>query len=218
MATTMSTQDKKRFVRRLAATGRGFADQQGFRVTNNPAALFQLLCLSVLLRRPGDPRRSARTALALRDAGGDSAARLARSSYESRAALLRAHARRDADELATSLGELAVQVTERYGGDLRRLRAVSRYDAARERVALTRLPAVDDEVVVLFFREVQALWAEVPPSADRRALAAARRLGLGRSADDLAALAGGRESERLAWLVGALAMVDLDNRYRQIAA
>lgn len=214
----MNTEDKKRFVRRLAGAGRGFADRQGFRVTNNPAALFQLLCLSVLLRRPGDPRRSARTALALRDGGGDSAARMTRSSWENRAALLRACGRRDADELATSLGELAASVTERYGGDLRRLRAVSKYDAARERVALTRLPAVDGEVVDLFFREVQALWREVPPSADRRALAAARRLGLGRSADDLAVLTGGRESERLAWLVGALAIVDLENRYQQIAA
>ncbi len=51
---------------------------------------------------------------------------------------------------------------------------------------------------------------------DRRALTAARRLGLGRSAEDLAGLAGGRESERLAWLVGALARVDLEGRYAEL--
>ncbi|MEV4631537.1 hypothetical protein AB0J90_35235 [Micromonospora sp. NPDC049523] len=216
MATTMSVEDKKRFVRRLAGSGRGFADQLGFRVTNNPAALFQLLYLSILLGRPGDPRRAAQTAVALRDRGWDSAARMSRSTQESRAAVLRGCGRRDADELATTLGALASLVGERYHGDLRRLRTMAGYNAARERDRLDRLPGVDDLVVDLFFREVQALWREVPPSADRRALTAARKLGLGRTADDLAALAGSRESEKLAWLVGALAMVDLDDTYHQI--
>lgn len=218
MATTMSVEDKLRFVRRLAGSGRGFADQLGFRVTNNPAALFQLLCLSVLLGRSRDPRRAARAAGALRDRGWDSAARMTRSPHGTRADVLRASGRRDADELAAVFGDLATVVTERYGGDLRRLRAMVGYAANRERDALKRLPGVDDLVVDLFFREVQALWREVPPSADRRALAAARKLGLGRSAQDLAALAGSRESEKLAWLVGALAMVDVDDRYHQIAA
>jgi hypothetical protein len=70
--------------------------------------------------------------------------------------------------------------------------------------------------VALFLREAQALWREVAPVADRRALAAARRLGLGGSAADLADLAGGGESERLAWLVGALARVDLEQRYAEL--
>ena len=74
---------------------------------------------------------------------------------------------------------------------------------------------MDDQVVELFLREAQALWREVAPVADRRALAAARRLGLGRSADDLAGLASG-ESEQLAWLVGALARVDLEHRYAEV--
>jgi hypothetical protein len=218
MATTMSTEEKKRVVRRLASSGRGFADQHGFRVTNNPATLFQVLYLSILLRRPGDQRRAAQAAGALRDQGWDSTARMARSLHETRAAVLRDCGRRDADELATTVGDLATLVVQRYRGDLRRLRAAAQYDAARERDELKRLPGVDDEVVDLFFREVQALWREVAPCADRRALTAARKLGLGRSADDLAALAGGRESEKLAWLVGALAMVELDNKYQQITA
>ena len=211
----MSMEEKKRVVRRLAGSGRGFADQHGFRVTNNPASLFQVLYLSILLRRPGDPRRAAQAAGALRDRGWDSAARMARSLHETRAAVLRSCGRRDADELATTLGDLALLVVQRYRGDLRRLRAAAQYDSTRERDQLKRLPGVDDEVVDLFFREVQALWREVPPCADRRALSAARKLGLGRTADELATLAGSRESEKLAWLVGALAMVDLD---RQIPA
>ena len=58
MATASSTiEDKKRLVRRLAGSGRGFAEQYGFRVTNNPSSLFQLLCLAVLLARRGDNGR-----------------------------------------------------------------------------------------------------------------------------------------------------------------
>ncbi|WP_405095806.1 hypothetical protein [Micromonospora sp. NBC_01412] len=212
-----SIEDKKRLARRLAGSGRGFAEQYGFRVTNNPSNLFQILVLSVLLARRGDFRRALDTAAALRDAGWDSAARLARSLHADRVRVLRAAGQRgDVDALADTLGDLARAVVERYRGDLRRLRAAAHHDPAGERALLAELPGVDAGVVDLFLRETQALWREVAPVADRRALAAARRLGLGRSATDLAHLAGGGESERLAWLVGALARVDLEKRYAEL--
>jgi hypothetical protein len=210
----VATEEKKRMVRRLIGGGRGFAEELGFRVTNNPANLFQLLYLSILLRPRGDYRRAVSTAQALRDRGWDSVARMAQSPQEDRFRVIRdtSH-RRDSRELAMTLGDLAQTIARRYRGDLRRLRTEARQDAARERRLLTELPGVDDEVVDLFFREVQAVWHEAAPFADRRALVAARRLGLGRSVDELSSLTGVRESERLAWLVGALARVDLDNRY-----
>ena len=218
--TAVSTiEDKKRLVRRLAGSGRGFAEQYGFRVTNNPSSLFQLLCLAVLLARRGDFRKALDSAHALPDAGWDSAARLARGLHSDRVRVLRDNGQRgDVDALAEMLGDLARTVVERYRGDLRRLRSAAGYDPARERALLTALPGVDAQVADLFLREVQALWREVAPVADRRALAAARRLGLGRSAEDLAGLAGGGESERLAWLVGALARIDLERRYAELAA
>ncbi|MEU5962475.1 hypothetical protein ABZ777_14810 [Micromonospora parva] len=218
MATSLinPVEDRKRLARRLAGSGRGFAEQYGFRVTNNPSSLFQVLCLSVLLARRGDFRRAVDGARALCDEGWDSAARLARSLHEDRARVLRASGQRgDVDGLASVLGDLARTVVERYRGDLRRLRAVAHHDPVRERALLAELPGVDGQVVDLFLREAQALWREVAPVADRRALAAARRLGLGRSADDLAGLASG-ESEQLAWLVGALARVDLEHRYAEV--
>ncbi|GIJ25034.1 endonuclease [Micromonospora qiuiae] len=218
MPTTVSTvEDRKRLVRRLAGSGRGFAEQYGFRVTNNPSNLFQLLCLAVLLARRGDYRRALDSAHALPDAGWDSAARLARSLHAERVRVLRDSGQRgDVDALADLLGDLARRIVERYRGDLRRLRSTAGHDPSRERALLAELPGVDGQVVDLFLREVQALWAEVAPVADRRALTAARRLGLGRSAEDLAGLAGGGESERLAWLVGALARVDLEQRYAEL--
>ncbi|MFY1692538.1 hypothetical protein [Plantactinospora sp. WMMB782] len=221
MATTTATasvEDRKRMVRRLVAGNRGFAEEYGFQVTNNPANLFQVLCLAVLLRRTADLRRVVGPARALRDAGWESAARMARSRPEARAAVLREHGRGgDAERMAGLLGELAETLVTRYRGDLRRLRSAAKHAPARERALLAELPGVDTEVVELFLREVQALWAETAPVADRRALAAARRLGLGRSAADLASLSGGGESEKLAWLVGTLARIDLEDRYHEIA-
>lgn len=210
----VATEEKKRIMRRLIGGGRGFAEEWGFRVTNNPASLFQLLYLSILLRPRGDYRRAVQTALALRDRGWDSPARMAQSPHDERFRVIRdvSH-RRDAREVATTLGDLALTIVQRYRGDLRRLRTQARQDPARERELLKELPGVDDEVVDLFFRDVQTIWREAAPFADRRALTAARRLGLGRSVTELSTLAGSGESERLAWLVAALARVDLDNRY-----
>ncbi|NES30150.1 hypothetical protein GCE86_06240 [Micromonospora terminaliae] len=214
-----SVEDKKRLVRRLAGDGRGFAERYGFRVTNNPSQLFQVLYLSVLLARRGDFHKAVDAAIGLRDAGWDSAARLARSLHDDRVRVLReAGQRGDVAALAATLGDLAQKVVDAYRGDLRRLRSEAHQDPPRERRLLTALPGVDDEVADLFLREAQAVWREVAPVADRRALAAARRLGLGRSADDLAGVAGSGESERLAWLVGALARVDLEKRYAELSA
>lgn len=216
---TADTEQRKRIVRRLVASGRGFAEEYGFQLTNNPGSLFQILYLAVLLRRTGDVGRATASARALRDHGWDSPARMARSLAEARTAVLRDNGwRGQAVDLSVTLGDLARALIERYRGDLRRLRVEARYQPARERALLTGLPGVDDLVVELFLREAQALWREVAPVADRRALAAARKLGLGRTAHDLAELAGSGESERLAWLVGALARTDAEDRYGEFRA
>ncbi len=70
--------EKQRIVRGLRGTaGRGFAEECGFDVTNNPAKLFQLLYLSILLSSSGDYRRAAQTARAPRDRGWDTASVMA---------------------------------------------------------------------------------------------------------------------------------------------
>jgi hypothetical protein len=211
-------EEKRRIVRALLGmAGRGFAEECGFPVTNNPASLFQLLYLSALLSRRGPYQRAVESARALQDRGWRSAREMATSLHAERVAVLRgAGRRRDAEDLATLLGDLAQVVVDRYGGDLRRLRTQARRNPVRERELLQELPGVDGPVVDLFFREVQILWPEVAPFADRRALAAARKLHLGRTAQDLFALAGDGESEKLAWLVGALARTDLDDAYDKV--
>ena len=214
-----SVDEKRRLVRRLLEReGRGFAEACGFPVTNNPSSLFRLLYLALLAGGRRDQQRAVRLAQAVRDAGWDTAARLAAAGHHPLTATLRAAgAGRDANRLADTLGQLAAAVVDRYRGDLRRLRSTTRRDPAVLRRALTDLPGVDGAAVDVFFREVQVIWPEVGPFADRRALRAADRLGLARNLTELAALTGA-ESERLAWLAGALARVDADNRYTEMAA
>ncbi len=91
----------------------------------------------------------------------------------------------------------------------------ARRDPVAQRRALTELPGVDDAAVEVFFREVQVIWPETGPFADRRALRAADRLGLAGDVTELAALTGD-EPERLPWLAGALARVDVDNSYDEV--
>jgi hypothetical protein len=213
------TDEQRRLVRRLLTRmGRGYAEAYGFSVSSNPASLFRLLLLSMLTSGRRDHRRAVAIARALVDRGWDSAARLAGSRYDERIAVIRgAGAGRDAERLATTLGELATAVVDRYGGDLRRLRTEAHRDPAVERRLLTRLPGVTDAAADLLFSEAQVIWPEAGPFADRRSLRAAARLGLGRSTRELAALTGDR-SEKLAWLTGALARVDLDDRYAEVRA
>jgi hypothetical protein len=204
--------------RLLQREGRGFADACGFPVSNNPSTLFRLLYLSMLTGGRRDPHPGVRIAQRLRDEGWDSAARLAAASHEQRVATLRAaSAGRDAGRLADALGRLAQEVLDRYGGDLRRLRTAAGRDPAAQRRALTELPGIDGAAVEVFFREAQVIWPEVGPFVDRRAMRAAGRLGLARDPAELAALTGD-ESERLAWLSGALARVDMDNGYDAVRA
>ncbi len=213
-------EEKRRLVRAVRSLmGRGFAEACGFEVIANPAKLFQLLYLSVLVVGDRDYQRAVRVAAELRDHGCDSAARMAQSRHDERAGLIReAGRRRDADAVSTTLGDLAQATVDRWHGDVRRLRGEAQQDPGRERRLFTELPGVDDRAVDLFFREVQVLWPEVAPFVDRRALAAARRLELGRTVADLSELAKSRESEKLSWLAGALARVDMENRYDEIRA
>ncbi len=69
--------------------------------------------------------------------------------------------------------------------------------------------------VDIFFREVQRSWPELYPFADRRALLAAERLGLGGDVAGLRRLAGDDEFVRL---VSGLVRVGLDRSDDEIVA
>lgn len=186
-------------------------------MTNSGAALFQLLCVSVLLSRRNDYRPAVAGARQLREKGWTSPRQMVAADEVERTGVLRRSGYvRDGAELAELFGALSRQVLARYRGDLRRLRAEAKRNPQRERQLLRQLPGVDDDAVDIFFREVQSLWPEVAPFADKRALVAARKLGIGRTAEDLAHVAGGGGPSRMAWVAGALARVELDKRYDEV--
>jgi len=69
--------------------------------------------------------------------------------------------------------------------------------------------------VDIFFREVQAVWDELAPFADARALKAASRLSLGTNPKVLARLLPQRDFPRL---VAALIRVELHDAYKDVRA
>ncbi len=213
----MELEDRWRMIRELLDMhGRGFAGELGIRVTNNPARLFDLLVLSILVQH-SDPRKSARAARSLFDRGWTTPQELVASEEGERADALRSGGYPgDAQEATRALGDSAVTLVERYEGDLREMRSEADGDRGRLRGLLSDLPGMGDAGTEVFLRDVQAIWQEIAPFADPRALAAAKRLDLASSAEELLELVRAGGAEKLAWLVGSLALVDLEQEYDEV--
>lgn len=98
-------------------------------------------------------------------------------------------------------------MSERYCGDLRRLRAAADGDPARVRELLVEFPRLGPVASDIFVREVQDVWPELRPALDARSLAGAERLGLPTDPVELAALV---PAERIAEFAAGLVRVSLD--------
>ncbi|MEU4570332.1 hypothetical protein [Micromonospora sp. NPDC023956] len=166
-----------------------YADQAGIRLADRPAALYQLLVLATLLSTRIRARVAVSAARALFAAGWRTPQRMEAATWQERVdALGRGHYRRYDERTATMLGTGARLCLDRWRGDLRRLHAATDGDPTTLRRLLTEFPGIGPTGADIFLREVQTVWADVRPFADRRALAGATRLGLPASATDLAAL------------------------------
>lgn len=163
-----------------------------------PSVLFQWLCASLLLG--GRIRSSAaqQAAEALLRQGWSTAQRMAATSWEERTRLLNrsGYARYD-ESTSRTLGELAGELIARYGGDLRKLREAAHREPAQERRLLQAFKGIGEVRADIFLREIQLVWAELYPFADRRALNAAAELRLGEDAQALAGLVDRGEFPRL---------------------
>lgn len=201
---------KQRVAALLDAYGQTFSQELGIGLEKgNSSALFRWLCAALLMSaRIGNPIAMA-AARTLYKRGWTSAQKLARSTWKQRVAALDSagYVRYD-ERTATMLGDTAQLALEEYAGDLRKLREAARFDPAAERRLLKRFKGIGDVGADIFFREVQVAWKELAPFADRRALAAARRLGLPGDARSLARLVSQKDFPRL---VATLVRVDLAN-------
>lgn len=200
----------------LEREGRGFAEEIGFNRTSNPAELFGLLVMAVVVGAHGDAPATLEAARSLNDRWRTPAELVAAEPADVRTTLGGGHGPDGEDPAADLAGTLhdVAEALQRWRGDLRRLRAEAGNDPRRERAMLEDLPGVDDRAVEVVFREVQVLWPEISPFAGEAALRAARELGIGEDDEDLARYGGG--PEKVGRLAGALARVARDGAYDDV--
>lgn len=214
----MDEQTKSTVRALLGRYPRGYVTEQaGFAVTSTAAGLFRLMCVSVMARDtvPSGPAVAAVQALFRRR--WHSAQEMAKTSERERADVISGAGYEPAAEAARRLGEATSFVTERYDGDLGRLRDAAGGDHQRLRGLLREIPGMDDAGVAVFLRDAQMFWPEADPFMDDHARRAARRLGLPSDPDELLRdVARGQGEEKLSWLAGALALVDVRNEYTKI--
>lgn len=193
------------------------AEEAGFTVTNTAAGLFRLLCVSVLADDSAPGKAVAGGVNALFRKHWDSAPEMAGTGERERTEVLAQAGYPDAGRASRLLGEATRFVMDRYDGDLQRLRAAADGDPRRLRALLEEIPGMDDAGCAVFLREAQMFWPEAAPFIDDHARKAARKLDLPTDADELLTdVARGRRNEQLAWLAGALALVDSRDEYDRI--
>ncbi len=183
----------------LERHGQTYAEELGLKLARNtPAVLFRWLCATVLLSARIRAHVAMAAARALADRGWTTPARMARSSWAERTKVLNeaGYARYD-ESTSRKLGATVELLRSAYGGDLRKLREVAGAEPARERALLKDFNGIGEVGVDIFFREMQAVWPELYPFLDRRALQAARALGLPGEVEALAALVARQDLPRL---------------------
>mgnify|MGYP005844909897 CR=1 FL=1 len=188
--------------------GRTFTEDLGLdQSRNTPSVLFRWLCAALLASARISADIALKAAEELAKAGWTPPRKLVDGTWQARVdALGRAGYVRCDESTSRELGALAEKVLGDYGGDLRRLRTAAERDPAAERRLLTEFTGVGPVGADIFLREVQAAWDELHPCADRRALDAAKRLGLPETAEGLAELVPRADFPRL---VAALVRADL---------
>lgn len=190
--------------------GRTYAEEAGIHLADRPAPLYQLLVLVTLLSAPIQAEVGTAAARELFAAGYGSPQRMAAAAWQQRVnALGRGHYRRYDERAATMLGEQAQLCLDRWRGDLRRLHHEAGGDPAKLRRLLDEFPGIGPTGADIFLREVQAVWGDVRPYADRRVSAGAQRLRLPDAPEKLSRLVGAADFPRLA---SALVRVSRDQK------
>src|SRR4051794_25515754 len=106
----------------LHEAGTTFAEEAGVPLKDQPAALFKLLVMANLLSTRISSEIAIAAAGELFAAGGGTPRGMAKLTWQERVdALGRGHYVRYDESTAERLGDMAEQIQDRYGGDLRRL-------------------------------------------------------------------------------------------------
>ena len=214
----MPTPDNTQVVQALLDEyGQTYCDELGIDIgKGTPSVLFRWLVASLLFsaRIRADAAFSA--AEALFEAGWTTPRKMRDAGWEARVRVLNrsGYARYD-ESTSRMLGDTCALLIDEYKGDLRNLRENANCDPGEERKRLKAFKGIGDVGADLFFRETQAVWHEIYPFADKRALKAAATLGLAETAEGLAETVDRADFPRL---VTALVRVDLAKGYEKIKA
>lgn len=182
----------------LEESGRTFAEDAGITLKNEPAPLYRLLVLAVLLSSRVQAQLGTRACRELVDSGFGSAEKMRDAGRDAvHDALTRAKFL-SKDQTTDALQDGAALVADRWGGDLRRMREAADGDLDTLRGHLTEVPRLGPVGADIFVREVQAVWPEFRPHLDGKALDGAEALGLPRNAGKLAEQVSGDDIARLA--------------------
>lgn len=172
----------------LKQHGTTFAEQAKIKVADKPSPLYQLLVLSMLLSARISSDIAVAAARELFKAGYRTPRRMVEASWQDRVdALGRGHYRRYDERTSTMLGDGAQELLDDYGGDLRRLHEQADSVADVEK-KLQRFPGIGPAGAAIFCREVQAVWPDIAPYADKRVIDGARKADLPADAGKLAEL------------------------------
>ena len=214
----MQKPDKGKLVRALLEThGQTYCDELGIDIERGtPSVLFRWLVASLLFSARIRADAALSSARALSKAGWTTSQKMRDAGWDARVKVLNrsGYARYD-ESTSRMLGDTCALLIDEYGGDLRNLREKARRDPGEERRRLKAFKGIGDVGADLFFREVQAVWPELYPFADKRALKAAATLGLAETAEGLAETVDRADFPRL---VTALVRVDLAKGYEKIKA
>ncbi|MFM9370461.1 endonuclease [Streptomyces sp. Da 82-17] len=207
----MSDDKNRKVIRELLREhGQTYAAEAGIHLRDTPQPLYRTLVLAHLLSARIRASVAVATSRALYEAGLRDARRMADATWQQRVdALGEGGYRRYDERTATQLGDAAEILLDRWGGDLRRMRAEADGDADELRELLQELPGIGAVGAAIFLREVQDVWPEFGPYVDAKALQGAERLGLPRKTVDLRRLAEGTGAADAA-LASALVRAALD--------
>ncbi|MFJ7290636.1 HhH-GDP family DNA glycosylase [Streptomyces collinus] len=183
----------------VGAHGRTYAEDAGIALKDTPQPLYRLLVLSHLLSARIRGSVALATARALYEAGLRDPRRMAQATWQQRVdALGRGGYRRYDERTATQLGDAAGLLSERWGGDLRRLRREADGEVSELRRLFQEFPGIGPAGADIFLREAQGVWPEAAPYLDTKALQGAERLDLPKDPERLTELAGDTDPAVLA--------------------
>ena len=212
----MGKPTKKQIVKALLERhGRAYCQELGIDIARNtPSPLFRWLCASILFSTRISSDLAIAAAKALAKEGWTTPEKMSDTSWSQRTrALNRSGYARYDESTSRMLGATTDLLLDDYGGDLRELRQEAEREPGTERALLKKFKGLGDVGVDIFFREAQAAWPELYPFVDKKALAAAQKLGLGKDARALSRLVGRATFPRL---VTGLVRASLEKDYDEI--